>query len=93
MTKTPEKPGCANHSCEACKRTRRDAPITMQTRIDQLVEQHGSLRATSRVIGLDVGYLARLRSGKKKNPTSSTLHRLGLQRVITYHAAKRIAAR
>lgn len=37
--------------------------MTLQDRIDELVAQHGSLRAVARVTEIDVGYLSRLRTG------------------------------
>ena len=42
--------------------------MTLQDRIDELVQQHGSLRAVARVTEIDVGYLSRLRTGEKVNP-------------------------
>jgi hypothetical protein len=42
--------------------------MTLQERIEQLVERHGSLRAVARVTEIDAGYLSRLRSGEKANP-------------------------
>ena len=58
--------------------------MTLQERINQLVEQHGSLRAVARVTAIDVGYLSRLRAGEKVNPEKEKLHSLGLRRVVTY---------
>lgn len=62
--------------------------MTLQERIDQLVTQHGSLRAVSRVTGIDAGYLSRLRSGEKVNPEKDKLRRLGLRRVVNYEMLK-----
>lgn len=58
--------------------------MTLQDRIDWLVAQHGSLRAVSRMTGIDVGYLSRLRSGEKVSPEKDKLCRLGLRKVVTY---------
>lgn len=58
--------------------------MTLQERIDQLVQQHGSLRAVARVTEIDAGYLSRLRSGEKARPENAKLRRLGLRRVVTY---------
>lgn len=58
--------------------------MTLAERIDQLVEQHGSLRAVARMTGIEVSYLSRLRAGEKVNPLKDTLRRLGLRRVVTY---------
>lgn len=51
----------------------------MQDRIDELVAQHGSLRAVARVTEIDAGYLSRLRTGEKVNPEKDKLRRLGLR--------------
>ena len=58
--------------------------MTLQERIDELVTQHGSLRAVARVTEIDVGYLSRLRAGEKVNPEKAKLRRLGLRRVVHY---------
>jgi transcriptional regulator with XRE-family HTH domain len=62
--------------------------VTLAERIEQLVGQHGSLRAVARVTEIDVGYLSRLREGEKFNPEKATLRRLGLRRVVTYEPLK-----
>ena len=62
--------------------------MTLDERIDQLVQQHGSLRAAARVTELDAGYLARLRSGEKVNPSAECLRKLGLRRVVTFELRK-----
>lgn len=65
---------------------------TIQARIDYLIAEHGSLRAVARAIGVDVGYLSRLRSGEKARPEEDTLERLGLQRVVSYELTDARAA-
>ena len=62
--------------------------MTLQERIDQLVQQHGSLRAVARVTEMDAGYLSRLRAGEKVNPEKDKLRRLGLRRVVSYEYLK-----
>lgn len=62
--------------------------MTLQDRIDELVAQHGSLRAVARVTGIDAGYLSRLRSYANVNPSRKKLHRLGLLRVVSYERLK-----
>lgn len=62
--------------------------MTLQDRIDELVAQHGSLRAVARVTEIDVGYLSRLRNGEKVNPEKDKLRRLGLRRVVTFERLK-----
>lgn len=62
--------------------------MTLQERIDQLVVQHGSLRAVARVTEINAGYLSRLRNGEKVNPEKDKLRRLGLRRVVTFERLK-----
>lgn len=62
--------------------------MTLQERIDHLVQQHGSLRSVARVTEIDVGYLSRLRAGEKVNPEKDKLRRLGLRRVVSYEMLK-----
>lgn len=62
--------------------------MTLQERIDELVSQHGSLRAVARVTEIDAGYLSRLRTGEKVNPEKDKLRRLGLRRVVTFERLK-----
>ncbi len=58
--------------------------MTLQERIEQLVAQHGSLRAVARVKEIEVGYLSRLKSGEKTRPGKAILRKLGLRQVIDY---------
>lgn len=58
--------------------------MTLVERIAELVEQHGSLRAAARVIGIDPGYLSRLAAGEKVKPGKDFLRRMGLRVVTTY---------
>jgi len=62
--------------------------VTLQDRIDELVAQHGSLRAVARVTEIDVGYLSRLRAYANVNPGRDKLRRLGLRRVVAYERIK-----
>lgn len=48
------------------------------------VEQHGSLRAAAKVLGVSAPYLCRFRHGQKRNPSDRLLRRLGLVRKIVY---------
>ena len=65
--------------------------MTLRERIDELVElpQFGTMRGVARMLHIDVGYLSRLRDGKKTNPSRSVLRKLGIVAVTTY---KRIGA-
>lgn len=62
--------------------------MTLAERIDELVQQHGSLRAVARATDIDVGYLSRLRAGEKVRPESPVLQSLGLRRVVSYERLK-----
>lgn len=57
---------------------------TIPQRIEQLIERHGSLRATARALQLDPGYLATLRHGTKTNPSEKVLKKLGLKKIQYY---------
>lgn len=67
--------------------TERGAARTLRQHIDELIAQHGTLRAVSRALCIDVGYLHRLRSGDKQDPSAETLAKLGLVRLDLYAAA------
>jgi len=62
--------------------------MTLPERIDELVKQHGSVRAAARVVRIDHAYLYRLYVGAKKEPSVAVLKRLGLRRVVTYARAQ-----
>jgi hypothetical protein len=68
-------------------REQEDSP-TLQSRIAELIEQHGSLRAVGRVLDCDAGYLCRLQSGEKKDPNDLLLRRMGLRQIVTYERTK-----
>lgn len=58
--------------------------LTLKERIDELIAQHGTLRAAARVLEVDAGYLSRLRYGEKDEPGETLLRRMGLRRVVAY---------
>ncbi|GHC72967.1 hypothetical protein GCM10007320_09220 [Pseudorhodoferax aquiterrae] len=66
--------------------------ITLQERIAELAEDYGSLRAAASALGCDAGYLSRLASGQKTEPSDATLHALGLRRVVSYERAAQESA-
>lgn len=57
---------------------------SLAERVKHLKQVHGGLRAASRAIGIDCGYLNRLESGDKTNPSDDTLDKLGLRKEIVY---------
>lgn len=64
---------------------------TLSACIDKLKAQHGGLRALGRAAGLDAGYLSRLGSEQKTEPSSMVLAALGIERVVTYRLSKKPA--
>ena len=62
--------------------------MTLAERIDELVAQHGSLRALARVMECSPPYICRLRAGVTKNPGPAVLRKLGLRRVVSYERLK-----
>lgn len=64
----------------------------LAARIDEYVAVYGSLRETAAAVGIDAGYLQRLRSGNKINPSDRALAKLGLRRVVTYERIKKTYA-
>jgi hypothetical protein len=58
--------------------------VTLRQRIDELIAQHGTLRATARVLMTDAAYLHRLRAGEKTEPGDPLLRRMGLREVRAY---------
>lgn len=54
----------------------------LKQRIVELVKQHGSLRAAARVLGVDAGYLCRLRDGEKANPSPALLRKMKLRKIV-----------
>lgn len=58
--------------------------MTLTQRINELIEQHGSMRAVARVMQTENSYLSRLHSGEKERPGKLVLRRLGLRSVTTY---------
>ncbi len=60
----------------------------LQQRVQELVLQHGSVRAAGRVLEVDSAYLYRLGNGEKTDPGEKLLRRMGLRRIVTYERLK-----
>lgn len=58
--------------------------ITLRDAIAEASARYGSMRRLAEAIGVDVGYLSRLASGDRTEPSAGTLASLGLERVVTY---------
>jgi len=57
--------------------------MTLKQRIEELIAQHGSLRAVGRVLTIDPGYLLRLSTGEKDQPSERVLKKLKLRQIVT----------
>lgn len=55
--------------------------------INRIVAAFGSLRRMAEALDIDVGYLSRLRSGEKTDPSDEVLGVLGLRKTVTYTKA------
>lgn len=75
---------CAMHLFTALRKPTTGEHITLRQRVDELIQQHGTLRATARVLMTDCGYLHRLRAGEKTEPGDPLLRRMGLREVRLY---------
>lgn len=53
--------------------------VSLSARIRELITEHGTLRAVSRSLGIDVGYLSRLEHGDKVSPSPEVLAKLGMR--------------
>lgn len=58
--------------------------VKVHDRVKYLCDRHGGLRPAARLLGIDPGYLSRLRAGTKKQPSQVVLRKLGLQRHVFY---------
>lgn len=58
--------------------------ITIPERIAQFEKQYGGFRPAARALRIDVGYLWRLKTGDKTNPSDAVLKKLSLERRISY---------
>ena len=56
----------------------------IRTRVGELINAHGSVRAAAKAIGIESSYLFRLSTGEKSSPSDATLAKLGMKRVITF---------
>jgi hypothetical protein len=54
--------------------------ITLFRRIEQLSEEYGGLNKAAYALGINPGYLSRLASGQKTEPSPKVLAALGLRK-------------
>lgn len=58
--------------------------LVLQERLNELVKQHGGVRAVGRVFGVTGAYISRLRSGEKVWPDDKLLRKMGVYRTVIY---------
>ena len=56
---------------------------TLAERVDELIEQHGSIRKAARALEVDHAHLFRIKKGEKQ-PSDDLLRRMGLRRHVYY---------
>lgn len=69
-------------------REAQEAAVSLPAHIDRLAGLFGSLRKMSEALDIDVGYLSRLRSGEKADPSDEVLKALSLRKTVTYTKAR-----
>lgn len=76
------------HYCALFRREKspEGLPSAIELSIEAAEEEHGSLRAAAKALGIDAGYLSRLKTGEKVNPSDEVLSALGLERVTYFRA-------
>jgi len=50
--------------------------------VGNVIDEHGGLRSAAKALDIDPGYLSRLASGEKDNPSKETLDLLGIERKV-----------
>jgi len=58
--------------------------ITLQQLVGLAIAEHGGLQNAAKATGIDVGYLSRLHTGNKTNPSVNTIKRLGAREIRLY---------
>lgn len=56
----------------------------LQKHVEKLIQAEGGVRKAATALGVDKGYLVRLRDGAQTNPGPDTLQKLGLVVDIQY---------
>ena len=57
---------------------------TVSRRIEELVEQYGSIKEVANHLGVGAAYLHRLANGSKTSPSEDVIKKLGLRRIVSY---------
>ena len=58
--------------------------VLLSSRIEELEDKYGGLRAAARALRSKPSYLSRLKSGERTNPSDAVLKKLGLKKVVFY---------
>ena len=58
--------------------------MTISNRVGKIILLYGGLRKAAAALDINPGYLSRLNSGEKKNPSEPVLIKLGLRKEINY---------
>lgn len=58
--------------------------LTLAEALQNVVDQHGGIRAAARETGVDKAFISRLLRGLKTAPSNETLNKLGLEAVPLY---------
>lgn len=56
--------------------------MTLKQLVAERIGQHGSVRKAARALRIDPGYLYRLATGEKSNPSSTVLRKLRVLRTV-----------
>lgn len=67
----------------SCGHSRQRA-TTIAEHVRALVKVYGGLNAAARGLKIDAGYLSRLQSGEKHEPSDEVLQKMGVRRVVAY---------
>lgn len=52
--------------------------------VHRIIVKHGGVRETARQLGIDPGYLCRMRHGHQTNPSDDILKKLRLKKIVSY---------
>ena len=57
----------------------------LQRRVEDVITQHGGVRAAAKALSVDGSYLSMLRHGKRTSIGSKLREKLGLHETVQYH--------
>lgn len=62
----------------------------LRDRVEMICKTFGGVRPAGRALRINYAYLSRLKSGEKSNPTTATLRKLGLKKIVSYVPLKTV---